>query len=141
MFNLLYKDHDKNKLREGDPSALNFIRDKILIMDFGKLIGTIFNNYTKSTPVKIKLIDSYIIYCFISGVIVFCYCALVGTFPFNSFLSAFVLCITSFVLGLSLRLQTDPSSAHQFQITPHRALAEFLFTHVITLLAVVNFLG
>ena len=35
----------------------------------------------------------------------FVYCCLVGTFPFNAFLSGFISCVGSFVLGVCLRLQ------------------------------------
>ena len=39
------------------------------------------------------------------GVIQFVYCCLVGTFPFNAFLSGFISCVGSFVLAVCLRLQ------------------------------------
>ncbi|KAH9367996.1 hypothetical protein HPB48_010101 [Haemaphysalis longicornis] len=38
----------------------------------------------------------------------FVYCCIVGTFPFNSFLSGFITCVASFVLGVCLRLQANP---------------------------------
>merc|ERR1712154_564536 len=65
-------------------------------------------DYQKSTPMKLKLIDAYLAYCFFTGVIQFVYCCLVGTFPFNAFLAGFISCVTSFVLGVNLRLQVNP---------------------------------
>jgi hypothetical protein len=40
----------------------------------------------------------------------FVYCCLVGTFPFNAFLSGFISCVASFVLGVCLRLQVSQST-------------------------------
>lgn len=43
--------------------------------------------YQATTPKKLKIIDAYLAYILLTGVIQFVYCCLVGTFPFNSFLS------------------------------------------------------
>lgn len=55
--------------------------------------------YAKNTPKKLKIIDAYLLYVFLTGVIQFIYCCLVGTFPFNSFLSGFISCVSCFILG------------------------------------------
>lgn len=56
-------------------------------------------SYKSRTPTKLKLVDAYLAYIMVTGIIQFVYCALVGTFPFNSFLSGFISCVGSFVLG------------------------------------------
>ena len=58
-----------------------------------------FDEYKKTTPTKLKLVDAYLFYILLTGVVQFVYCCLVGTFPFNSFLSGFISCVGSFVLG------------------------------------------
>lgn len=58
-----------------------------------------WSEYTKNTPKKLKIIDAYLLYVFLTGVIQFVYCCLVGTFPFNSFLSGFISCVSCFILG------------------------------------------
>jgi hypothetical protein len=55
--------------------------------------------YAKHTSKKLKIIDAYLLYVFLTGVIQFVYCCLVGTFPFNSFLSGFISCVSCFILG------------------------------------------
>ena len=35
----------------------------------------------------------------LTGIVQFVYCCLVGTFPFNSFLSGFISAVASFILG------------------------------------------
>lgn len=54
--------------------------------------------YRKATPQRLKLIDLFLTYIVLTGVIQFVYCAIVGTFPFNSFLSGFISCVGSFIL-------------------------------------------
>lgn len=58
-----------------------------------------YDEYTSKTPRKLKIIDAYLAYIMFTGIIQFVYCALVGTFPFNSFLSGFISCVGSFILG------------------------------------------
>ena len=70
-----------------------------MVDSIGTVIGRFYNEYMQSTSKKIKLIDSYLFYIVLTGVIQFAYCCLVGTFPFNSFLSGFISCVGSFVLA------------------------------------------
>ena len=63
--------------------------------------------YKSATPTKLKIIDAYLAYVFFTGVIQFIYCCLVGTFPFNAFLSGFISCVGCFILGVCLRLQVS----------------------------------
>ena len=65
------------------------------------------SRYKSATPTKLKIIDAYLTYVFFTGVIQFVYCCLVGTFPFNAFLSGFISCVGCFILGVCLRLQVS----------------------------------
>lgn len=58
-----------------------------------------WDEYLSTTSKKIKLIDAYLVYIVLTGVVQFLYCMIVGTFPFNSFLSGFISCVGSFVLA------------------------------------------
>ena len=55
--------------------------------------------YQTTTPKKLKLIDAYLVYVLLTGIVQFVYCLLVGTFPFNSFLSGFISTVGSFILA------------------------------------------
>ncbi|XP_004533956.1 dolichyl-diphosphooligosaccharide--protein glycosyltransferase subunit DAD1 [Ceratitis capitata] len=100
------------------------------------------NDYVENTPKKLKIVDIYLSYVFLTGVIQFVYCCLVGTFPFNSFLSGFISTISCFVLGVCLRLQVNPQNKAVFVgISPERGFADFIFAHVILHLVVMNFIG
>lgn len=63
------------------------------------IVAKFWQEYAKNTPKKLKIIDAYLLYVFLTGVIEFVYCCLVGTFPFNSFLSGFISSVSCFVLG------------------------------------------
>ncbi|XP_067011937.1 dolichyl-diphosphooligosaccharide--protein glycosyltransferase subunit DAD1 [Anabrus simplex] len=106
------------------------------------VIAKFYSDYVNNTPKKLKIIDAYLLYVFLTGVIQFVYCCLVGTFPFNSFLSGFISCVSCFVLAVCLRLQVNPQNKTQFYgISPERGFADFIFAHVILHLVVMNFIG
>ena len=76
------------------------------------VIQQFLESYRSRTPTKLKLVDAYLTYILMTGVVQFVYCCLVGTFPFNSFLSGFISCVGSFVLGgdytITLPIDTAP---------------------------------
>ncbi|XP_030765212.1 dolichyl-diphosphooligosaccharide--protein glycosyltransferase subunit DAD1 [Sitophilus oryzae] len=101
-----------------------------------------YNEYSAKTSRKLKVIDAYLFYILLTGIIQFIYCILVGTFPFNSFLSGFISTVSCFVLGVCLRLQVNPENKNQFYgISPERGFADFIFAHCILHLVVMNFIG
>jgi oligosaccharyltransferase complex subunit epsilon len=68
----------------------------------GQVVGILRNlndEYQTSTPRKLKLIDAYLVYVLLTGIVQFAYCLLVGTFPFNSFLSGFISTVGCFILA------------------------------------------
>ncbi|GFU89630.1 dolichyl-diphosphooligosaccharide--protein glycosyltransferase subunit DAD1 [Trichonephila clavipes] len=107
-----------------------------------EVISAFYKDYKTNTPQRIKIIDAYLLYILLTGINQFMYCCLVGTFPFNSFLSGFISSVASFVLGVCLRLQVNPQNTNQFcGITPERAFADFIFAHIVLHLVVMNFIG
>jgi oligosaccharyltransferase complex subunit epsilon len=63
------------------------------------ILNKLKDEYQISTPKKLKLIDAYLFYVLLTGIIQFAYCLLVGTFPFNSFLSGFISTVGCFILA------------------------------------------
>ncbi|EFA78523.1 trafficking protein particle complex subunit 3 [Heterostelium album PN500] len=77
-------------------------------LGFGAIFNSFFESYKSRTPQKLKIIDLFLVYAFLTGVIVFAYCCLVGTFPFNSFLAAFISCVGTFILtGIKMSKKYD----------------------------------
>lgn len=71
------------------------------------VISKFYNEYISHTSTKLKIIDAYLLYILLTGIVQFAYCCLVGTFPFNSFLSAFISCVSCFVLGGMCKLKIN----------------------------------
>lgn len=69
------------------------------------ILVNFYDEYNHTTPKKLKIVDAYLFYIMLTGIIQFVYCCVVGTFPFNSFLSGFISCVGSFVLGGEKTLQ------------------------------------
>lgn len=63
------------------------------------VISRFLEEYSTSTPTKLKVVDAYLLYILLTGALQFLYCLLVGTFPFNSFLSGFISCVGAFILA------------------------------------------
>jgi hypothetical protein len=64
----------------------------------GAVIGDLVTGYREKTTTQLKIIDSFLVVIMLIGAIQFVYCAIVGTFPFNSFLSGFIAAVGCFVL-------------------------------------------
>ncbi|KAL3316852.1 Dolichyl-diphosphooligosaccharide-protein glycosyltransferase subunit dad1 [Cichlidogyrus casuarinus] len=106
------------------------------------LVKDLCQDYVNKTPQRLKLIDVYLLYVLLTGVMQFIYCCLVGTFPFNAFLSGFISCVGSFIFGVCLRMHTDPTNKELFSdFCPERAFGEFIFAHLVLHLIVFNFIG
>jgi len=105
-----------------------------------KVVKTFAGEYAKTKTRKEKLMYAFLLYVFATGVMQFLYCALVGNFPFNSFLSGFISSVALFVLTVSLRLQLrHPSEFHG--ISPQRALVDYIIYNIILHFVVVTFMG
>ena len=106
------------------------------------ICSTVWDSYCLKTPKRIKIIDAYLLYVMLTGVLQFVYALIVGSFPFNSILSGFISCVGSFVLGVGLRLQVNEENKMVFHgVNNERAFADFIFAHVILHLVVINFIG
>ncbi|GMR53105.1 hypothetical protein PMAYCL1PPCAC_23300, partial [Pristionchus mayeri] len=111
-------------------------------MQLVQVLQKLFDDYVKTTSSKLKIIDAYMFYILLTGIVQFVYCVLVGTFPFNAFLAGFISTVASFILASCLRMQVNEENKDEFNgISPERAFADFLFAHAVLHLVVVNFLG
>jgi len=105
-------------------------------------IGTLWASYLDSTPSNLKVIDSFLAFIMLSGIMQFAYCVLITTFPYNAFLAGFASTIGQFVLTASLRTQVNPTNRSQFgTISPQRAFADFTVGSIVLHFFVFNFLG
>ena len=62
------------------------------------LLLALATGYKAKTAPHLFVIDAFLVCIALTGAIQLAYCLTVGTFPFNSFLSGFLLCVGMFVL-------------------------------------------
>ncbi|KAI8988600.1 DAD/Ost2 [Mycotypha africana] len=98
--------------------------------------------YKTDTPASLKLIDVYLVYIMMTGVIQFVYMVIVGSFPYNAFLGGFISTVGSFVLAANLRIQTNSENRDAFKtISPERAFADFVVCSILLHGFCIHFLG
>ncbi|KAI8343449.1 DAD/Ost2 [Chlamydoabsidia padenii] len=98
--------------------------------------------YKKDTNISLKLIDVYLVYIMLSGILQFVYMMIAGTFPYNAFLAGFISTVGSFVLAVNLRIQTNSHNKDKFEtVSPERAFADFAFCSLLLHFFCANFLG
>lgn len=102
--------------------------------------------YRAKVPFKLQVIDLFLVYVLVTGIVQFLYVLAVGSFPFNSFLAGFLSTVGVFVLTVSLRMQLSSKNrqdrACRWQhVSTERAVADWLFCNAILHIAVLNFLG
>ncbi|KAF4548316.1 Dolichyl-diphosphooligosaccharide--protein glycosyltransferase subunit T2-like protein [Elsinoe fawcettii] len=103
---------------------------------------SIYRKYVDQTPQRTKLVDVFLAFLVVVGVIQFVYCVLFGNFPFNAFLSGFSATVGQFVLTASLRMQTNTENKSEFKsISQERAFADYVFGSVILHFFCVNFIN
>ncbi|KAF7949885.1 uncharacterized protein EAE97_003394 [Botrytis byssoidea] len=102
----------------------------------------IWKNYLDKTPQRTKLIDVFMSFLVVVGVLQFVYCILAGNYPFNAFLSGFSATVGQFVLTASLRIQTNEENKAEFNsVSPERAFADYVFGSLILHFFCVNFIN
>ncbi|KXN68347.1 dolichyl-diphosphooligosaccharide--protein glycosyltransferase epsilon subunit [Conidiobolus coronatus NRRL 28638] len=102
---------------------------------------TLFQSYLKNTKQSLRLIDVYLTYIMLSGIIQFVYMLLAGTFPYNAFLAGFISTVGSFVLAVNLRIQTNEENKEYSEVSPVRSFSDFVVCNLILQFLVTNFIG
>lgn len=144
----------------------------VVLKEVKSTLTTTINNYfdTISAQPRLKLIDLFLIFLVLLGILQFIYVLIIGNFPFNSFLGGFISCVGQFVLLVSLRLQindsttttTNKESDDQLEldedkiengttgggngrlfkeITPERSFGDFIFASLILHFIVIHFIN
>ncbi|KAL9301751.1 Dolichyl-diphosphooligosaccharide--protein glycosyltransferase subunit DAD1 [Arabidopsis thaliana] len=120
--------------------------------DAQDLFHSLHSAYT-ATPTNLKIIDLYVCFAVFTALIQVAYMALVGSFPFNSFLSGVLSCIGTAVLAawecpgygydilFCLRIQVNKENKEFKDLAPERAFADFVLCNLVLHLVIINFLG
>jgi len=95
-----------------------------------------------NTAQRVMLIDAFLVFLVVLGIIQFVYAVVGGGYPFNAFLSGFSATVGQFVLTTSLRIQTNPENTTEFKsVSNERAFADYVFGSLILHFFCVNFIN
>ncbi|KAH6689190.1 DAD family protein [Plectosphaerella plurivora] len=109
--------------------------------DWNNIFSKVVNNY-QETPQRIKLIDVFLGFLIVVGIIQFLYCVLITDYPFNSFISGFSVTVAQFVLTASLRIQTTEANKTEFaSVSPERAFTDYLVCSFLAHFFAINFIN
>lgn len=84
----------------------------------------LISNYSADTPPRFKLIDAFLAFLFVTGILQFVYCIVLSNYPFNSFLSGFAATVGQFVLSLALRLQLGAGESGKPRVAEGRYVVD-----------------
>ena len=104
--------------------------------ELSKSIDTALIQYKKdlASSRRLRLIDTFLAFLMISGIVQFAFCILGGSNPFNTFLSGFGACVGQFVLTVALRVQS-------FDKNPEIAFGEYIFASLLLHFVLVHFMN
>ncbi|KAH7277467.1 hypothetical protein KP509_39G053000, partial [Ceratopteris richardii] len=93
-----------------------------------------------ATPMKLKIVNLYVFCTLCTAVIQVVFVALVGSFPFNGFLSGFLSGMGTIVQAVCLWMQVIPKNKEFKELSLERAFADFVLTNLVLHLIIMNFL-
>eukprot|EP01028_Stygiella_incarcerata_P013427 TRINITY_DN82299_c0_g1_i1.p2 TRINITY_DN82299_c0_g1~~TRINITY_DN82299_c0_g1_i1.p2 ORF type:complete len:129 (+),score=41.33 TRINITY_DN82299_c0_g1_i1:118-504(+) len=117
-----------------------------------------WEKYVSTGSPRLHLLDLFSLFCFVVGLIQLVYCFLVGTFPFNSFLSGFFAAVGSGFLTIVFRRQMSLNVARKSHkgegeaskeqkedalstSSVEQSLMEYLFCEMVLFVCVWSFIG
>ncbi|KAL2007744.1 hypothetical protein VTN00DRAFT_7726 [Thermoascus crustaceus] len=126
-----------------------------------EIVRHVWKRYLEQTPQRTLLLDAFMAFLVLVGVIQFVYCVLAGNYPFNAFLSGFCAAVGQFVLTASLRMQTSDTGRNESnkptslkgkaaakvekedapRVSSERAFADYVFGSLILHFFCINFIN
>ncbi|EEQ99466.1 Defender against cell death, putative [Perkinsus marinus ATCC 50983] len=113
----------------------------MLVADIRVMLEEGWEKYNGMTPQKIKILDLFIVFLAYLSVVQFAYMWVVGTFPYNSFLSGLWATMGTAVLTCCYRIQLTSGQDTFKEVGPERAYADYLVCAGVLFFSCVNFLG
>ncbi|KAF7103895.1 hypothetical protein CFC21_104828 [Triticum aestivum] len=89
------------------------------------------NKAYAATPTNLKIIDLYVVFAVVTALVQVGYMGIVGSLPFNSFLSGVLSCIGTAVLAACLRIQVNKDNKEFKDLPPERAFADFVLCNLV----------
>lgn len=135
------KESNSNTINVASNAAVSTIS---LFEELSKSVITSYKQYLKDleNDQKLRLIDTFLAFLVVVGIIQFSFCLLGGSFPFNAFLGGFSATIGQCVLTVGLRLQNSDSNKDLFNgLLPERAFGEYILASLILHFVIIHFIN
>ncbi|KAM3193688.1 hypothetical protein ACQJBY_070359 [Aegilops geniculata] len=94
-------------------------------------VATVDHPIADPVLIFLQIIDLYVVFALTTAFIQVAYMGVVGSFPFNSFLSGVLSCIGSAVLAVCLRIQVNKDNKEFKDLPPERAFADFVLCNLV----------
>ena len=123
---------------------MGYISDLRFVMkDIGPMIKKLRKDYSGNTDPKIKLIDTFILFCITVFITSMCYRIVCPSAPLNALLSSTFVSMGEAVLAMSLRLQlTDPEfKEEQKSKSKRHDIISFFMTSLLLIFFAINYMG
>jgi oligosaccharyltransferase complex subunit epsilon len=104
----------------------------------GPILGRLWTSYLK-TDSTLLIIDALLVFIMFTGIIQFIYMCIVGTYPYNAFLSGFGCSVGMFVNTANMRIQLNKDN--DFKISNERAYADYMFSSLVLFVFCICFVG
>eukprot|EP01064_Diplonema_japonicum_P032855 TRINITY_DN629_c1_g3_i5.p1 TRINITY_DN629_c1_g3~~TRINITY_DN629_c1_g3_i5.p1 ORF type:complete len:116 (+),score=23.86 TRINITY_DN629_c1_g3_i5:44-391(+) len=99
-------------------------------------------SYDEKTSPRLKICDAFITFFLLNALLLFAYCVLVGSFPFNAYLGGLFANLGMLIFTVSLRMQAAPANTPQFQgISIENSFCDYSLCAVLLLFTSVHFMG
>ena len=110
------------------------------MVNFKEIVLAGYEQYKKKSSNEVQIIDLFLVYALLSGILQIIYAIIMGSFPFNSFISGLVSSVGLFIFTVCLRLQiTNPKTFGNISRT--RAYLDYVICNLILFFIVVTFMG
>ncbi|KAI9828627.1 MAG: oligosaccharyltransferase complex subunit epsilon [Thelocarpon impressellum] len=130
------------RTRAKSSSANSTLSSSSAATDPQVILQNLWDSYARTTPQRVLLIDAFLAFLVVVGVLQFVYCVVAGNYPFNAFLAGFSATVGQFVLTASLRIQTNPANKAEFvTVSNERAFADYVFGSLLLHFFCVNFIN
>eukprot|EP01061_Rhynchopus_euleeides_P000557 TRINITY_DN10393_c0_g1_i1.p1 TRINITY_DN10393_c0_g1~~TRINITY_DN10393_c0_g1_i1.p1 ORF type:complete len:116 (+),score=53.12 TRINITY_DN10393_c0_g1_i1:182-529(+) len=110
--------------------------------DTASILSGFIGSYQKNTSQRLKICDAFIVFFLLNALTIFLYCVLIGSYPFNAYLSGLFANVGMAVFTVCLRMQAAPANKPQFRCSSvESSFSDYCLCSVLLLLTAVHFMG
>lgn len=102
------------------------------------ILARLWTSYLKTDP-TLLIIDALLVFIMFTGIIQFVYMCIVGTYPYNAFLSGFGCSVGMFVNTANMRIQLNKDN--EVKVSIERAYADYMFSSLVLFVFCICFVG